>query len=260
MAVTQEAPAPAPCTYKLAPATVAIAAAGGNVGTRLETQAHCQWTATPQAPWLTLVGPSSGTGPADIAVAVAENAASAARTGSVLVAGQPFSVTQEGTPEPPPCSFDVAPARQTVVAEGGQAEVTVTASATSCTWTAVSNVPWIVVVANANGAGSSVVTLDVAANVSTSPRTGTVTVAGRTVELAQAARTATTVTLDGRMAARSGSCPTLTFKIMGTDVITDASTAFEGAPCTVLRNGTRVFVEGLPQANGSVLATRVRAQ
>src|SRR5690606_22826695 len=217
-AATPGAPRPARGPTRPAPATVAIAAAGGTVGTRLETQAHCQWTATPQAPWLTLVGPSSGTGPADIAVAVAENAASATRTGSVLVAGQPFSVTQERTPEPPPCSFDVAPARQIVVAEGGQAEVTVTASATSCTWTAVSNVPWIVVVATAHGAGSSAGTLDVAANASTAPRTGTVTVAGRTVGLAQAARTAATVTVDGRMAARAGSCPTLTFRIMGTDV------------------------------------------
>lgn len=105
--------------------------------------------------------------------------------------------------------------------------------------------------------GSGVVSLQVAENASTQARTGTVTVGGQSAAIVQAGQSAPTVTLDGPMADTSGTCPTLTFKVRGTLVMTDATTIFAGSPCAVLRNGTQVTVDGVVQPGGTVLATRV---
>jgi regulation of enolase protein 1 (concanavalin A-like superfamily) len=69
-------------------------------------------------------------------------------------------------------------------AAGGGTQVTVS-TASGCTWTAASNVSWVAV-APASGAGTGTVIATVAANTSTSPRTGILTVAGRTFTINQA--------------------------------------------------------------------------
>ncbi len=58
---------------------------------------------------------------------------------------------------------------------------------TSCSWTAVSNVAWVAITAGATGTGISTVTYSVAANTTNSPRTGTLTIAGQTFTITQAA-------------------------------------------------------------------------
>lgn len=252
--VTQAAAAPTPCTYALNPTSANVAASGGTVATQIATTASCPWTASAQVPWVQVVGATSGTGPSALTLSVAANADPVARTGTVVIGGQTFTVAQDAAP---PCTFGVSPATQSVGPEAGPASVTVTASASSCAWTATSNASWIAIVAGAQGMGSGVVSLQVAENASTQARTGTVTVGGQSAAIVQAGQSAPTVTLDGPMADTSGTCPTLTFKVRGTLVMTDATTIFAGSPCAVLRNGTQVTVDGVVQPGGTVLATRV---
>ncbi|MGE0822667.1 MAG: matrixin family metalloprotease [Candidatus Binatia bacterium] len=76
-------------------------------------------------------------------------------------------------------SFGAAPASGTIG---------VTASASTCGWTAASNVNWITMTSAVNAVGSSSVTFTVSANPKNVPRTGVVTVAGKTVTITQAAR------------------------------------------------------------------------
>jgi hypothetical protein len=61
----------------------------------------------------------------------------------------------------------------------------VTAGA-SCAWTATSNSGFITILSGATGTGNGTVSYSVAANPSTSPRTGTVTIAGQTFTVTQA--------------------------------------------------------------------------
>jgi len=68
--------------------------------------------------------------------------------------------------------------------KGGNDEVVVTALP-NVTWRAVSNNDWITVTAGNTGTGLSVVFFSVAANASSSARTGTITVAGKTVTISQ---------------------------------------------------------------------------
>jgi hypothetical protein len=112
--------------------------------------------------------------------AVAANTGSAARTGTITVAGRTVTVSQAA-----PCAFAVAPTSFDLndKAKTGLA-VLVTAGA-GCSWTAVSHQSWITVTSGASGTGPGTVVFRVDANSTNSNRTGTLTVAGITVTVRQ---------------------------------------------------------------------------
>ncbi len=59
--------------------------------------------------------------------------------------------------------------------------------AAACAWTALSNAPWLTVTSGAPGTGNGTVGFSIAANSATSPRSGTLTIAGNTFTANQAA-------------------------------------------------------------------------
>jgi len=64
--------------------------------------------------------------------------------------------------------------------------------------------------------------------------------------------------LTGTLAARpAGTCPAVTFTLGGTTVTTTAATRFDDLTCASLAVGDALRVEGVRQANGSVLASEV---
>jgi hypothetical protein len=63
--------------------------------------------------------------------------------------------------------------------------------------------------------------------------------------------------LEGTIAGKSGTCPTLTFTVSSTTVTTDANTRYENTSCSALANNMKVDVEGTKQSNGTVLATQI---
>jgi hypothetical protein len=89
-------------------------------------------------------------------------------------------------PPPPPCTFTVSPLAIQAPAAGGPFAVTVTASASTCGWSAVSSQPWITV-APTTSTGSGSVSIAVAANTAQTARSATLNVAGAAVTVAQAA-------------------------------------------------------------------------
>ena len=66
----------------------------------------------------------------------------------------------------------------TMTAAGGTGSVTVTVSVPTLTWTASTSAGWITITSTVSGTGNGTVAYRVAANPSTSPRTGTLTIAG----------------------------------------------------------------------------------
>lgn len=86
---------------------------------------------------------------------------------------------------PAPCAFTVAPTSASAPATGGPGQVTVTASAPTCTWSAASNSPWIDVGA-LSGVGTGTLGYTVQPNTGAA-RTGSLAVATGTVTVAQAA-------------------------------------------------------------------------
>jgi subtilisin family serine protease len=94
------------------------------------------------------------------------------------------SILSNCTDETIACDFSIAPQDETYSAAGGQGTVNVTAT-DGCNWTAVSNDSWITVTSGSNGTGNGVVEYSVDSNAVTSPRTGTITIAGSTFTVNQ---------------------------------------------------------------------------
>jgi hypothetical protein len=86
---------------------------------------------------------------------------------------------------PTPCSFTLSASSDSKPAAGGAGSIGVT-TANNCAWTATSNANWITIDSGASGLGNGTVSYTVATNTG-GARSGTLTIAGRTVTVQQAA-------------------------------------------------------------------------
>jgi hypothetical protein len=168
----------AACTFSLSATSQNAVAAGGPGSVIVTAASTCAWTAVSNVAWVAVTSGASGTGTGSVSFTIAANTG-AARSGTLTIAGHTYTVVQDGAS----CNFAAAPPTQNAGAGGGTASVSVT-TASSCTWTAVSNAAWIVVTSGASGTGNGTVVLTVAANTGAA-RSGTVTVAGQTVTVTQ---------------------------------------------------------------------------
>jgi hypothetical protein len=89
----------APCTYTIAPTSQTFPVLGGAGTVTVTTTAACAWTASSNSPWLTITSGAAGTGSGTVGFSVAANPA-ASRTGTLTIAGQTFTVTQDGVVGP----------------------------------------------------------------------------------------------------------------------------------------------------------------
>lgn len=177
--VTQAAGASS-CSYGIAPTSAAIAAPGGSGTVTVSTSTGCAWTASSEFDWITITSGTSGTGNGPVAFSVGANSGGA-RTGVISIAGRAFTVTQAAAT----CTYALGSPAAAVAAPGGTGTVTVS-TGTSCAWTAVSNTTWITVTSGASGTGNGAVAFSVAANTG-GARMGTITIAGQTFTVTQAA-------------------------------------------------------------------------
>jgi hypothetical protein len=196
-------PAPPPaCNTAISPSSQNIGAAGG-AGTTVTVTAGstCQWTAASNASWITVTsGGTTRTGNGSVTFSVAANSG-AERTGTLTIAGRAFTVTQAAgsnplppsppPPSPPPpapppsCTYSISRTTDSVPMQGENGNVNVSTS-NGCSWSAGSNVSWVTVTSGASGTGDGTVRYLVAPNVG-GARTGTLTIAGQTLTVTQAA-------------------------------------------------------------------------
>jgi hypothetical protein len=170
------------CALSIDPATQTLAAGGGSGGPITISTSHgCSWSATTADNWITVGNPSSGTGSGSVTYSVTANTG-AARSGSIVIGPRVFTVNQAG----PGCTFTLDSTSASFSSAGGNGgPIKVMASSSACTWTTVSNVPWITVLTGATGTGNDTVTFQVGANATGSARTGTLTIAGLTFTITQ---------------------------------------------------------------------------
>ena len=81
------------CSYSLSPSSADFPASGGAGSFNVNTQSGCAYTAVSNAQWITLSNGINGNGSGTVSFLVASNS-SAARTGTITVAGQTFTVNQ----------------------------------------------------------------------------------------------------------------------------------------------------------------------
>ena len=186
------------CEYSVAPVELnPCMSVPYTLTTTVTTQQGCSWTANSDASWITLDGGQSGSGPGTISVRVSDNW-DAPRQGVVMVrwptptAGQNVRVVQAG------CLYAVSTTAVSVAATGGPGRFDVIQESfpntcggplqNACRWSAQSDVAWITITTTMPQAGDNPVSFTVAANDSTSARTGTITVRDKVVRVTQGGR------------------------------------------------------------------------
>ena len=170
------------CTFTLGSTNQAFAAAGGPGTVSVITSNSCAWTATNNDSFITITSGKSGSGNGTVHYTVAANSSTNPVTGTMTIAGETFTVTQAGAGA---CTFVLSATEASPTAAGGASTVGVTA-AHGCAWTAASNDGFITITSGSSGSGNGTVHYTVAANSSTNPVTGTMTIAGDTFTVNQA--------------------------------------------------------------------------
>lgn len=169
----------------IAPASQNFVSGGGTGAVSVTAATGVGWQTFVNDSWITVTSGGSGSGNGTVNFSVAANTGSA-RTGTMVVAGRVFTVTQDA----PACIYSISPTSANYTSTGGTASVTVTAGA-GCAWTAVSNAAWITITSGASGSGNGAVNYSVAANTGAS-RNGTMTIAGLTFTVTQSSASTNT--------------------------------------------------------------------
>ena len=90
---TTGSPAPT-CTFSLSPSNQSFSTTGGTGNVTVNTSIGCAWSAASSANWVKVVSGASGTGTGVVSYEVAANTTGQARTASLSVAGQTFTISQ----------------------------------------------------------------------------------------------------------------------------------------------------------------------
>ena len=164
------------CSYSIQATSQSIASGGGPGSSAVTSGSGCAWTATSNAPWITVTSGATGSGDGDVTFGIAPNPG-AERSGTLTIAGQTFTVNQATG-----CSYSIQSTSQSIASGGGPG----TSAVTSCRMRvdATSNAPWITVTSGATGSGNGNVTFSIGANTGAA-RTGTLTIAGQTFTVNQ---------------------------------------------------------------------------
>ncbi|MBQ6339592.1 MAG: InlB B-repeat-containing protein [Kiritimatiellae bacterium] len=132
-----------------------------------------EWSATPNASWISIVEANNAQG--RLAMAISENPSYRARTGTVTVGTETFTVTQAGRPASA-CAFAIDPVETTASVNGANGHIAVTATP-DLPWTVASSNGWLALLqSTAVGDGNGNVFYTASPNSTLLERTGTIVV------------------------------------------------------------------------------------
>ena len=173
----------APCQLSFTAPPLNVASGGGTgTVTVSASQSQCGWTASADVPWITF-SPSSGFGSGSAQFNVAANPGGGARQGDIIMNETRFRITQTGAS----CDVQLSAPNASAPATGMSGSVTVT-TGSSCSWTAMSNVGWLVVTSDESVTGEGVVQFTAANNPLTTARTGLIAIGNQLFTVTQAAK------------------------------------------------------------------------
>lgn len=185
--VNQAAASPT-CTISIDPTSQSVPAAGiTGLSVTVTAPSGCSRPATSNATWITVTNGASGSGNGTVTLNVAANTAGA-RTGTVTIGGQTFTVNQAGAAAT--CTYSINPTSMTVGDDGAKGLTVAISTGAGCQWSSSENVGWLDIKSARNGTGSGSITFDVG-SYNGSTRTGTLTIAGQTFTVTQVRCSAT---------------------------------------------------------------------
>ncbi len=180
------------CTYQINPTSLSLSSSAVTVTFVIETTGtNCDWTIGSDVPWIT-ADILAGTGTSTITLSITANDSYSTRTGTITITGSApavaLTITQQGVNT---CTTALIPSSMTHdynAYTGGVISVTV--SHPSCTWSAVSSVPWISVASPTTGfsTGSGTATYTLSENTTGATRTGKIYIGGSEFNITQEAK------------------------------------------------------------------------
>ncbi|MBZ5560701.1 MAG: putative Ig domain-containing protein, partial [Acidobacteriia bacterium] len=177
------------CSFVINPISLSAPAGGGitSVGVTA-SDSICGWSASS----LDLgVSPAAGSGNGTVTVTIPPNLAAGVRQLTASIAGQTFTVNQQGVD----CTVAVDPSSASFSDAGGLGSSTITTPA-ACGYDTTSTPSWVTITSGGSSlSGSGTLQYTVNANSATTPRTGSIVVGGQTLTISQGAA-ACSVTLD----------------------------------------------------------------
>ena len=176
----------------------------------VEALAITKWSVKPSASWISLVNSGNGQGSGTVTLEIEENPSWKARTGTVEIGTETFTLTQEGRTA---LEFVISPETVTVGAEASDGSIAVTATP-DLPWSTKSQAVWLTLnTQTASGAGNGAVSYSVAANPTLDARTGQITVTpgdsrvdAKTITVTQRAASSSLSSTNHEFAALGGSC------------------------------------------------------
>lgn len=125
----------------VAPSIEFFGARGGIGFVNVTAAAGCAWTAESNDSWIVVVSSSGGSGNGVVAFELRENFTGGARMGTIAIAGQDFTVVQNGG-SVIACGYSISPGFQVFSAGGGNGFIDVGTDA-GCAWHATTNAGWL---------------------------------------------------------------------------------------------------------------------
>jgi hypothetical protein len=176
--IEQAAPAAPSCSYRLAESRRSVGRQSDTFAVGVNAPPGCAWTVSSDVRWIAIADGRTGTGNGSFRLAVEANGG-AARTGTVRVATETFTVEQAGGT----CTYSIKPDHYNAGRGPDDILIDVTAD-DGCTWTASTNANWVTVQSGRTGSGNGTVRLTIPAN-GGSARNTVVTIAGHAFALTQ---------------------------------------------------------------------------
>jgi hypothetical protein len=176
------------CSYSISPTSNTLTGGPGTGSVGVTAGAGCAWTASATLgswDWVGISSGASGTGNGTVNYFVLANNTGSPRTGTMIIAGQTFTITQQAGS----CTYTISPPSIIFTKASGAGSVNVITSS-GCPWSVSTNPgswDWIGISSGSSGIGSGTVNYFVLANNKGSSRTGTLTIAGQTFTVTQGA-------------------------------------------------------------------------
>jgi subtilisin family serine protease len=167
------------CPYTLSPTIASHGASAATGSVSVSSPASCDWSASTSVQWIAITSGASGSGNGTVNYSVAANTGPA-RIGTMAVAGQTFTVTQDSG-----CAFTLDQDHESFAGNGGTGTVNITASNAACARTASTTSTFITITSGDSGTGDGVVQYTVAANAGSTIRSDTITIGGHTFTVYQ---------------------------------------------------------------------------
>lgn len=165
------------CSYILTPSSANFTTDGGSGVFDVDTTSGCPWIATTGANWISIINQAVFSDDASVNFTVSPNNSPDSRSGTILVGGQAFTVTQDG------CVYTLNPSSAQFSQFGGTGSFDVRTTG-ACPWEAIANNTWIHITSDGFGQGDGTITYSVDNNLGIA-RVGTISVQDQVFTITQ---------------------------------------------------------------------------